>query len=397
MHSLLTGFQYFMPTRVIFGPGKLQVVGEEVAKFGKRALLVTGKSSARKHGHLDRTVELLRKSGVDVVVFDQIEANPTNKTVNQGGELARREKCDVVIGLGGGSAMDAAKYIAVIAVEQIDCWAIVEGAEVKRSPLPMIAITTTAGTGSEVSQFAVLSVPELKRKDGTGKPYLYPTLSIVDPELTLTLPPFETAASGVDALAQAIEPFTSRFANKISDMFAMEAIRLVAQNLRRAVHNGEDLVARTNMHLANVLAGFSLTLVDTTIAHVIAEAVGAVYNTSHGASVALTLPAVMEFNCVTNLEKFAQIARLLGVNTEGMSLREAAFSVPEALRQLIRDVGLPQGLSALGVTDIDPVVALASRPGLSASNPRSLDEKDIEMLVRASVDPAMSYWATIGN
>lgn len=397
MNNLFSGFQYYMPTRVIFGPGKLNLVGEEVAQLGKRALLVTGRTAAKKHGYLDRTVELLRKSGVDVIIFDEIEANPTNKTVNLGGELARREKCDVIIGLGGGSAMDAAKYIAVIAVENIDCWAIVEGAEVTQSPLPMVAITTTAGTGSEVSQFAVLSVPELKRKDGTGKPYLYPKLAIVDPELTLSLPPLETAGSGIDALAQALEPYTSKFANPVSDMFAVEAIRLVAQNLRQAVHNGSDLVARTNMHLANVLAGFSLTLVDTTFAHVIAEAVGAVYGTPHGASVALTLPAVMEYNCVANLEKFANVARLLGVNTEGMSMRQAAFSVPEALRELIRDAGLPQGLGALGVKEVEPIFKLASRPGLSASNPRPLDEKAIEMLIRASIEPAMSYWALGGR
>ena len=397
MNNILSGFPYFMPTQVIFGPGKLNVVGEEVTRLGKRAMLVTGKTAAKKFGYLDRTVDLLKKSGVDVVIFDEIEVNPSSKTVNMGGDLARREKCDVVIGLGGGSAMDAAKYIAVIAVENIDCWAIVEGAEVTKPPLPMIAITTTAGTGSEVSQFAVLSVPELKRKDGTGQSYLYPRLSIVDPELTLSLPAWETAASGVDALGQAIEPYTSKFSNMVSDMFAEQAIKLVANNLRQAVHNGSDLIARTNMHLANVLAGFSLTLVDTTIAHVIAEAAGAVYETGHGESVALTLPAVMEYNCVSNLEKFANVARWLGVNTEGMSKRQAAFMVPEAIRELIRDVGLPQGLGALGVSNIDPVVNLATRPGLRDSNPRSLEDKDIEMLIRASVEPEMSYWAIGGE
>ena len=393
MDNLISGLQFFMPTRVLFGPGKLNVVGEEVAQLGKRALVVTGKTAARKYGYTDRTIDLLKRSGVDAIVFDEIEANPTVNTVNMGGDVARREKCDVIIGLGGGSAMDSAKYIALIAAEEMDCWEIVEGRELTRPPLPMVAITMTAGTGSEVSQFAVLTNPDLGRKDGTGRPYLYPKLSIVDPELTLTLPPWETAASGIDALAQAIEPYTSRFANPLSDMFAVQAIKLVAENLRQAVHNGNNLIARTNMHMANVLAGFSLTLVDTTICHVIAEAVGAAYNTGHGESVALTLPAVMEYNCVSNLEKYANIARLMGVNTYGMSVREAAFKAPGAVRDLIKDVGLPQGLAGLGVKEIGRVIELASRPGLRDSNPRPLDDKAIELLVRASLDPKMSYWA----
>lgn len=395
MYSLLSGsgLQFFIPTRILFGPGKLNVIGEEVAQLGRRAMIVTGRSSSKKNGSLDRTVALLKEQGVDAVIFDEIGANPTREIVNLGGELARREKCDVVIGLGGGSPLDAAKYIAILGAEDIDCWALVEGADITKQPLPMIAVTTTAGTGSEVSQFAVLTYPEQRRKDGTGRPFLYPKLAIIDPELTLTLPPFETASSGIDALAQAIEPYTSRFSNPLSDMFAEQAIRLVADNLRQAVHNGSDLAARTHMHLANMLAGFSLTLVDTTIVHVIAEAVGAAYDTPHGVSVALTLPAVMEYNCVSNLPKFAKVAELLGVNTQGMSVREAAFSVPQALRELIVDVGLPQGLGKLGVKNIDRVVELACRPGLSASNPRSLDNQTIEDLVRASVDNRMSYWA----
>ena len=398
MENLLSGLSFYAPTRILFGPGKLNSVGEEAAQLGKKAMLVTGKSAALKFGYTDRVVSLLKQNGVDTVIFDEVGPNPTVKTVNLGGELARREGCDLVIGLGGGSAIDAAKYIAILATNAVDCWTIVDpGIDLERQPAPVIAITMTAGTGAEVSQFAVLSNPDLKRKDGTGKPYLYAKLAIVDPELTLSLPAYETAYSGVDALAQAIEPFTSVFSNPVSDMFAEAAIKLVANNLRTAVHNPGNLQARTAMHMANVLAGFSLTLVDTTIAHVMSEAVGAVTDLPHGLCVALSLPAVMEYNCVANLDKFARVAELMGTATSGLSKREAAMKVPQALRDLYQDIGLPQGFGALGVRDIGRIVELASRPGLDASNPRQLSSKTIELLVRASVDASMSYWAIGGR
>lgn len=384
MESLLN-LSYYMPTKIIFGTGKLDVIGEEVASLGKKALLVTGKHSAKSHGFTQRVVDRLKEYRVETVVFDEIESNPSNTTVNRGGKLAQGEQCDVIIGLGGGSAMDAAKGISVVAVESHDVWDIVEGATIENEILPIIAIPTTAGTGSEVTPYCVISNPEIHRKDAFASPKVFPKVAILDPLLTVTLPPYHTASSGMDALAQAIEAYTSVFASPISDLFAIEAIRLAAQNLRKAVSNGEDLLARTNMLFANTLAGIAIAQADTTIAHVVGEAVGAVYNTDHGTSVALSLPAVMEHNFVSNLEKYANITRLLGEWRDTYSLREAAQKSADAISVLIKDVGLPSGLSEIGVDDLDPVMELVMRPGLTASNPKSVTEEDFMSIITKSL------------
>jgi alcohol dehydrogenase len=385
METLTTGWGYHMPTRLIFGVGKLSLIGREVAKIGRRALLVTGKNSAQKYGYTQRAVEQLQSNGVHALVFDGVESNPTSTVINAGGQLARQEKCDVIVGLGGGSALDAAKSIAVVAAKDVDIWEVVVGAPLDTEVLPTVAIPTTAGTGSEATQYAVISNRELRRKDALASVHIYPKLAILDPELTLTLDRYYTASAGMDVIAHATEAYSSALANELSDLLAIEAIRLAAQNLRLAVWNGSDLTARSNMMLASTLAGMALAQADTTIAHTIGEAVGAIYNTDHGTSVALVLPAVMQYNCIANLRKYAFMAQLLGENTDGLSLREAALKSADAVRSLIQDVGLPSGLGAIGVTDISAVMRLVNRPGMTASNPRAIGSAELQMLVERSL------------
>jgi len=378
-------FKYFMPTRILFGPERLNVIGEEVARFGKRALLVTGKTAAKAHGYTQKVVDLLRQCNVETVIFDEVEPNPSNVTMNKGGELARSKKSDVVIGLGGGSAMDAAKGIAVVAVESKDVWNYVEGAQIEKDILPIVAVPTTAGTGSEVTPYSVVSNRSMRRKDAFASDRIFPRVAILDPLLTLTLSPFNTAATGMDTLAHAIEAYTSVLANYFSDLFAVEAIRLAGQNLRTAVSNGKDLDARANMLLANALAGVAIAHAETTIAHVIGEAVGAIYNTDHGTSVAVTLPAVMEYNCVSNLEKYARVTSLLGENTDNLSVSDAAHKAGVIVKNLLKDIGLPTSLSELGVTDINPVLSLATRPGLTATNPREIGYEEFKFIIQQSL------------
>jgi len=302
------------------------------------------------------------------------------------------EKCDVVIGLGGGSPMDVAKAIAVVAVENIDIWKIYEGAPITKKPLPMIAIPTTAGTGSEATQFTVISNHKIHRKEGFARHEFYPTLSILDPLLTIGLPPAITAATGMDVLTHGIEAYTCRAATPATDVYAVEAIRLASQYLRRAVYFGKDLEARSKMLWANTLAGMAISQSDTSLAHVIGEAVGAVYNTPHGLSVALALPAVMEYNCVANIKKYAHITRLMGENTDGLDDRAAALKSAACVRNLISDLGLPHGLASLGIDDLEEVMALVNRPGMDVSSPRPAGSSDFEILVKGSLSPAMSYW-----
>lgn len=389
-------FGFYVPTRIVFGNGKFDVLGEEVSQIGKRALIVTYPGSALENW-LDRAISLLENNGVSVVVYRQVDANPDHKLINRGGELARAENCDVVIGLGGGSAMDSAKGIAVVASENQDIWDIYEGAPITQETLPVVAIPTTAGTGSEATFFAVVSHRELKQKEGFALPQFFPRLSIVDPLMTLDLPPRITAETGLDALSHAIEAYYCKFATPVVDALAVQAIGLVSDNLRKAVYDGKDQVARYNMMLANTLAGMAITQSDSCLAHVIGEAVGGVYNTGHGLSVALCLPATMEYNSIAALEKFATIAELMGEDVSGLTLREAARQAPSAVRDLIEDLNLPLGLRAIDVDDLTKVRQLVNRPGWDASSPRPAGPDDFELLLEACMEPAMSYWELGGH
>jgi alcohol dehydrogenase class IV len=386
---------FYFPTRLVFGTGKFATLGEEVSKLGKRALLVSYPSQSLVKV-IQQAMSQLESHGVKTVLFAEATANPTNTLVDRGSELARREQCDVVIGLGGGSPMDTAKAIAVAAPEHADIWSIYEGKPILHESLPMVAVPTTAGTGSEATFYAVISNRELHRKEGFARSQFFPRVSIIDPQLTLSLPPRMTAETGMDTLTHAIEAYTSRLATPISDLFAAEAIRLVGKSLRQAVANGQDLDARTDMLLANTIAGIAITHADTCLAHVIGEAVGAVFNTPHGLSVSLSLPAVMEYNCLSNLVKYAGITRLLGAG-EGLSDREAALKSPSLVRDLLRDIGLPSGLEAIGVSESSEVTELVNRPGMDASNPRPADAAAFALLIKGSLSPAMSYWEAGGN
>ena len=386
----MSNFNFYFPPRLIFGPGKFSTIGEEVSKLGKRALLVTYPSQSLA-GAVSQAVSLLEQAGVSTVLFAEATANPTHTLISKGTELARREKCDVVIGLGGGSAMDTAKMIAITAPQNLDIWNVFEDGLSPSESLPMVAVPTTAGSGSEATYYAVVSHPGLHRKEGFARPQFFAKVSIIDPLLTVTLPARMTAETGMDALTHAIEAYTSRLASPVSDLFAAEAIRLVGISLRQAVADGGDLEARTNMLMANTLAGIAITHADTCLAHVIGEAVGAVFNTGHAVSVTLSLPAVMEYNCLSNPAKYAGITRLLGGGA-GLSELEAAKKSPAMVRALIHDIGLPSGLAALGVRESEEVTQLVNRPGMDASNPRSADADAFEILIKGSLSPAMSYW-----
>ncbi len=383
-------FNFYFPTRLVFGSGKFSTIGEEVARLGQRALLVTYPLDSLA-GAVGQAIDLLQQAGVSTVVFAEAIGNPSNVLIDQGSQVARQEGCDVVIGLGGGGAMDVAKGIAVSAPENVGIWQIFEGAPIQHRSLPVVAVPTTAGTGSEATYYTVVSNYDLHRKEGFARPQFFPAVSIIDPQLTLSLPTRITAETGMDTLVHAIEAYTSRLASPVSDLFAEEAIRLVSKSLLQATRHGQDLQARTDMLLASTLAGIAITHADTCLAHVIGEAVGAVFKTSHALSVSLALPAVMEFNCLSNPAKYAGITRLMGAG-DGLSEVEAAKKSPGLVRQLIKDLGLPSGLSALGVDESGEVTMLVNRPGTDASNPRPANPAAFEVLIKGCLSPAMSYW-----
>ena len=391
MSSSMHNLSYSIPTRIEYGSDVFKSIGSYAQGMGRKVLLVSTAGESLRQLQLDCR-RLLENEGLEVVVFSEVVTNPDCELIDRGAQLAETEKCDLIIGLGGGSAIDVAKAIAVITVEKVGIWEIVEGREIRGNPLPLIAVPTTSGTGSEVTQYSVISNRTKKMKEGIGKREFYPALSIVDPLLTLTMPAGLTAAVGLDALTHAVEGFTTVFANPLTDALAEKAIRLVGNSLRKAVFNPGDVQARSDMMLASMLAGVVITHADTSLAHVVGEAVGGVFNVHHGLAVSLTLPAVMEFNCFTNIEKFKHIAQLLGESVRGISSREAAILAPAAVRKLIYDVEVPRGLSALGVTEKKQILDSCARPGMDSANLRSASREDFEMIFNGSLNAGMSYW-----
>lgn len=371
----MLNFEFYAPTQVIFGVGKLGELGEVVQRYGKRALLVA-LADMRRFDFLDRIEKELQAVSVDVVLYDGVEPNPTAQAVDKGGEVARREDVNVVIGLGGGSAIDAAKGIAVMASHEANSvWEFVTGTEVATAKtLPIVTIPTTAGTGSEVSRGAVFSNPALLQKDSFGSDYIFPRVAIVDPSLTVTLPPGLTAATGLDALAHAIEGYVSIRANPLGDTLALTAMRLIAKSLRLAVADGESMEARSDMAFAAMLGGLVLSQAGVGAAHALGMILGGRYGTPHGVAVGILLAAVIEQNWQANPAKFAEIARALDQEIDSLPEFEAAERSITAVRDLVADVGLISSLRHFDISarDVPKLAEEARQHPDMAANPRDL-------------------------
>ena len=265
-------FTYYIPTRILFGRGQLNNLHKEELP-GRRALIVTtGGRSVVDNGYLARVEEELTAAGCTYVLFNKITANPDRSEVMAGAALAREEKCDFIVGLGGGSPIDASKSIAIMATNPGDYWDYMQRGSgkkkpVKEKPLPIVAITTTAGTGTEADPWTVISNAETGEKFGFGIDGTFPVLAVVDPELMLTVPPAYTVYQGFDALFHSLEGYLANIATPISDILALKAISLIAENLPAAVFDGKDIVARENMALANTLSGHGAGLIMLSVAY----------------------------------------------------------------------------------------------------------------------------------
>lgn len=283
-------FNFYIPTRLIFGAGALNKLNKW-ATLGKKALItVSNGKSTKANGYLDRTVAELEKAGVKWALFDEIEPNPLKSTVERGALAARQNGCDFIVALGGGSVMDASKAIATMATNCGDLWDYVcggtgKGKPIEKDPLPMIAITTTAGTGSEVDEYGVITNPETHEKIGFGGDLrLFPKVAIVDPELMTTVPPKFTAYQGFDALFHSTETYICKGANEMSDMVSSTAIKNIGANLAKAVKDGKDIKARTAVAWANTMSGYAMVIGGCTSEHSLEHAMSAYHQQlPHGA------------------------------------------------------------------------------------------------------------------
>ena len=379
-----------VPTRVHFGAGVAAVLPDHLTELGVRRPLVVSDPGVVATGIVDRLVAPLAAAGLTVTRFDGVSGNPRDHECLAGEAVAREARVDGVIAIGGGSPMDAAKTIAALVTNggTVQDWETPRA--LAHAPLPMIAIPTTAGTGSEVTFYAVVTDTTRAYKMSLFDTRLAPRVALVDPDLTLSVPSHITAATGIDTLTHAIEAYTGRLANPITDGLALQAIRLVARHLVTATRDGNDRGARAGMMMASLIAGMAFGNTDVAAVHCLAEAIGGRYDTPHGVANAVFLPHVFAHNAETAPERHAEVAEALGVETAGQTALDAALLGAAAVQRLTADVGIPR-LATLPRVDPADFAALADAAARNVSNPsncRPLSQDDYVRLLWQAWDTA---------
>ena len=345
-------FNYFQPTEIRFGYGRLKELGEVARRFGKRCLLVTVPIFPEFENNYNQAKESLLQMGIEVFHFDGVIPNPTVEVVTKGAELAREVKAEMVIGLGGGSSLDTAKAIAVAATHPGTCWDYLYFRETQptNKTLPIIAVPTTSGTGSHVTQVAVVTNSAERNKSAIFNPIIYPRVAIVDPKLVVSLPPQMTAATGFDAFTHAFESYINPKGSPYTDLLASEAIRIIIQTLPEVIKKGQDIELRARMSWADTLAGLSIANAGVTLPHGIAMAMSGLYpHIAHGQALASVYPAIMRFSWKYAREKFAFLGRQLRPEEKDLSDDSAAVMAVEALEDFLKNIGLRKSLRDLGV------------------------------------------------
>ena len=358
---------------LVTGVGCFEQLGELAAGLGRRALIVTGRNAMRKAGVTDRACELLAAAGVEARLFEEIAGEPTTAEVDAGRALCREEQCDLVIGLGGGSAMDAAKAVAVLMHAHAPTAEYVEGRSADaETTLPCIEIPTTSGTGTEVTPNAVISLSDKPLKSSIRGQGLLPAVALVDPELTVTCPPDVTAASGMDALTQAVESYVSIHATPITDAVSFQAARLLLASLPAAVENGGDLAAREACSYGSVLAGMAFANARLGVVHGIAHPLGVRYHIPHGLCCGVLLPASIRLNREAARDKYAMLSHVAGGEIE------------EVVNQMLDRFGIGRTFAAHNIPESDfAVIAAESMPsGSLKANPKTVTEDDVIRILR---------------
>ena len=380
--------RYYQPSQILTELGCLDKLGDYAKVWGKRALLVSGTGAMKKSGALDRAILSLEKEEVGGTLFNKVSAEPSLELVEEGIELARRERVEMTIGLGGGSAIDTAKAIAGLINQSGKVADYYDGKPLGKSPtLPFLAIPTTAGAGAEATKNAVLTDYKRGIKKSIRDDSWFAKTVLVDAGLSTTLPREITASTGSDALTQAIESFVSIGAGPETDALASYAIHLIGRSLIRVCEDGSDLQARTDMINGSVLAGMALASAGLGVIHGMAHPLGVMFDIPHGAVCGLLLPHVMEYNLEHNLSKYAQIARFLGVNTDRLADEEAAAKALELVIRILEEIKLPLHLKDFGVTtDKFPKIIEETMPsGSTKSNPRKVTEDDVGSLLQKAM------------
>ncbi|MBI5995999.1 L-threonine dehydrogenase [Clostridium perfringens] len=365
-------YKFFMPAISLMGADCLKDAGDQVGELGfKKALIVTDKVLGQI-GIVKKVTDVLDNKNIEYAIYDETKPNPTVKNVNDGLALLKEKECDFVISLGGGSAHDCAKGIALLATNggEIKDY---EGVDKSKKPqLPMVGINTTAGTGSEMTLFAIITDEERHIKMALVDKHLTPIIAVNDPMLMLAMPKSLTAATGMDALTHAIEAYVSTAATPITDTCAEKAIELISNYLVNAVENGQDVEARDMMAYAEYLAGMAFNNASLGYVHAMAHQLGGFYNLPHGVCNAILLPHVQEYNKSTSASRLAKIAKIMGGNIEGLTDEQGADLCIDMIKSLSQTIGIPEGLGVLGVkeSDFETLATNALNDACSLTNPR---------------------------
>lgn len=385
-------FDYYQPTRIHFGWERLKEIGSIVASYGKKVLLVTGSSPMMKPV-VEGVKELLSRQGLSVWHFDQVVPNPTTESISQGAAMARDCKAEVIVGLGGGSSIDTAKAIAIEATHEGTAWEyrIFGEKKVTDAVLPIIAVPTTAGTGSHVTAVSVLTNPAERFKSAIVDPRIFPKEAVVDPQLTMTLPEHLTASTGFDAFAHAFESFVHVNANPYTDLLATEAMRIIARTLPSLLRDPKNVELRIKMSWADTLAGLSIANCGTTLPHGIAMSVGGKAPwVMHGEALAAVYPEFIEFTAPYAVERFACIARIFRPELSGEKDEVAAKELKAIMVNFLKAINMWIGLSDLKIPreDISEIVEFTFKLPDYTVNPRIPSKEEVLRILESAYSRA---------
>lgn len=380
----MQSFTFHTPTKIKFGNGKIRDLPDELKEIGSETHLIVTDKGIKETGILEEIKEILSESGTKFEVFSKIEPNPKDKTIEEGVKFAEEKPIGSVTGLGGGSSLDAAKLISMLLKNEGKIHEFIGVNKVKNRALPLITVPTTAGTGSEVTFSAVFTDTReaLHSKETVRSDLLCPDTAIVDPELTISMGPKLTAATGFDALTHAIESYTAKNAQPITDQLSLKTIDIISNNIVRAVKNGEDINSRRNMSLGSLMAGISFFNSDVTAVHCLSEALGGFYDVPHGVANAVLLPFVMEYNLPSRPNRFAKISEKLNVTSRKLSTKEKAEKSVNKVKKLSDEVDLPK-LRELGIKrkDFEEISKIAEANISVKSNPRPIKAEDFKEIL----------------
>ncbi|MEN3009208.1 iron-containing alcohol dehydrogenase [Pseudothermotoga sp.] len=384
-------FISYLPTKIVFGLGAIEKLSELVKNLGRKAMIVTGRKSTKETGILDKVIKLLKDVDIDSVVFDKVQPNPISDHVDEAAKMAIEKNVDFIIGLGGGSAIDSAKAIAIAAAMKDSFWNYTHAGGKKKptSALPIVAIPTTHGTGTEADPFAVITNPRTKEKVGIGYDVIFPRVSIVDPSLMVSLPKDQTAYTSMDAFYHSLEAFLNIDANPYSDLLALDSMKRIINYLTRAYRNGQDIDARTNLAWASTEAGITETLTGVIANHAIEHGLsGFNEKLPHGLGLCITGPYLLQYMFDECKERLAVLTKEV-FNIDEFKVEKAAKLFIEKLFEFQDLFGLNQKLSNFGFKeqDLPEIAKVAYRimKGVVVKSPKKLEEKDLVEIMKMAL------------